>query len=468
MVARTLAEAGYRILLIEAGPDVPTDRTPANYLHLFGSSDDWGFGTVPQVNLANRQLRYPRGRGPGGSTRINAMIWYPPGAEDLRNLSAAGGAAWSHVSLTRTLDDVSSWVQPESPRYLTDATTRFLAAAISAGVAMSPFARMTRDGFRRTAADILDESSAVRSITKWTAEVKKIRFDRSHAIGVDVVPAGCSAVENIEANRAVILCAGAIHSPSLLIRSGIGPKESLLDLGIELIQEHGEVGRNLSDHLVMPVIYSMDPKYQFSSKPTGDELLSNIAEAGGTKQRGQASLLQVHMTPTHYLTYPSDSAPAALTIGINLCQPHSRGSVRVTKSDRAHEWGLQIDPGFLMDTRDADAMLEGIQWARMIAGQASLLSVIRDELIPGAKRQSTDAIMRSIERFAQTLYHPVGTCRMGLGKDAVVDEYLAVRGVSGLHVIDGSVLPTIPSVNPNATIMMLAMHGAASLCERYG
>lgn len=399
------------------------------------------------------------------------MIWYPPNAKDLQNLAAAGGTAWSCESLTRALDDVSRWVQPESPRYLAEATTRFLDASVSAGAAMSPFARMTRDGWRRTAADVLDESTAVQRINRLTAEVKKIRFDQARAIGVDVVPAGGSAVASIAANRAVILCAGAIHSPSLLIRSGIGPKENLLELGVESIQEHGEVGRNLSDHLIMPVIFSIDPQYQFPSQPTGDEFLSNLAEAGGIKQRGQEPLFQIHMTPTHYLTYPSDSAPAAMTIGINLCRPHSRGSIRVTKPEAAPEtnpeWKVEIDPGYLMDSRDANAMIEGVQWARMIAGQASLASVVRDELIPGAKRQSPDAILRSIQRFAQTLYHPVGTCRMGLNNDTVVDQQMAVRGVSGLHVLDGAVLPTIPSVNPNATIMMLAMHGARLLCEGY-
>jgi len=467
VVARVLAEAGFRVILVEPGPKTPADRTPANYINLFGSRDDWGFETVPQKNLANRKIRYPLGRGFGGSSRINAMIWYPPTATELQKLAAVGGFAWSTGSLSKSFAEVEQWVRPESPLYVAEVSKRFLTASASLAIPNSLFARMTREGFRRTAADVLDESRAKDRVTKVTAKVQRILFDRNAVSGVEILAEDAVSPERLEVNRAVILCAGAIHSPAILFQSGIGTRDDLMANNTVVIHEHPDVGLNLSDHLIMPVIFATTRDQHFPIAPTANERFSNLAEAGGLVRKDDAGLIQFHVTPTHYLSYPNVSATAAMTVGVNGCQPYSRGRLRFTKSKQPSHWNIEIDPGFLNDSRDVEAILAGVELARSIAAHPDVSSVVVDELIPGSKRQSPEAILRSIQRFAQTLYHPTGTCRMGSDSNSVVDEQLAVRGVEGLHVIDASVLPTIPTVNPNATVMMLAMHSAKFLIDRY-
>jgi len=464
-----LAERGFSVAIVEAGPDLPIDRTPALYPHFFGSSHDWDFETVPQAHLANRRIRWPRGRGPGGSTRINAMIWYPPSDEDLARLSIAGGPEWASDAIASSLAEVTDWVRPEPARWTSDATLHFLATTKSLGLHAKLFLRMTRDGLRRTAADLLSESVAASSITRLYGDVQKICIESGCAVGVELAASGTAECESIRAHRSVIICAGAVATPLLLMRSGIGPRDVLEANDVELIAVAQEVGSNLCDHLIMPVVFATRSQSRFPTSPSSDDiaqfriantgpLASNLAEAGGVfslRYNDEAFLVQVHVTPTHYLLHPDDRAPAAMTIGVNLCHPRSRG--RIGFNDVRQ---ISVDPAYLCDASDQGKLIVAIEFARSLAQQPTLSSFAGEELIPGKKRNDHESLIRSIARFSQTLYHPTGTCRMGLDSNSVVNENLAVRGVAGLHVVDASVLPTIPAVNPNVTVMMLAMHAA--------
>lgn len=497
VMARVLAERGFGVILVEAGPDSPVGRAPASYLKSFGSGEDWAFETIPQAGLAQRKLSWPRGRGPGGSTRINAMIWYPPQPQDLAQIALAGGARWSSDSLSTHLPQLHEWVRPEPPRWISETTRRFLLAAAERDLSFHAFTRMTCQGRRRTAFDLVAESRSHSRIQSVTASVLRIRFEASRATGVELLPEGGQQPLTIRADIAVILSAGAIGSPTLLMHSGIGPGDVLDEIHVDPVQVIEQVGLNLSDHLIMPIIFATPPQHRFPVAPNGHHLArfqiagtgplaSNLAEAGGvfrlpgssTREalksdrsdqvataRPTSRWAQIHVTPTHYLLHPDPRAPAAMTIGVNLCDPHSRGRLRLRPSTDRRPAAVQIDPAYLSDAGDIGPMLLAIGFVRELAEQSSLKSFCRQELLPGLSRDTDEALIRCVARYAQTLYHPVGTCRMGRDCASVVDERLAVRGITGLHIVDGSVLPGIPSVNPNATVMMLARHAAEMIAE---
>ena len=478
IVARVLAEAGFQVRVLEAGPPQPPRRRPAEYLCAFDTADDWGYRTTAQPALAGRRLHWPRGRGPGGSTRINAMIWYPPRACDLQMLHNHGGDTWTSNQLTDSLRQVTAWVQPQPPRWLSEASARFLRSGQPAVEPPAAFARMSGPSGRRTAADLLSESStAATAIEIVAAQVERVLFRDDRAIGVQAVAAGQSTAASWYAERGVILCGGSIASPLVLMRSGIGPGEVLAPAGIDVRHDSPDVGEQLADHLIMPVVFALPSGKRFPAPFTPGDLArwqiggtgpiaSNLAEAGAIyslpASDGECTAeFQVHLTPTHYLLHPDPQAPAAMTIGVNLCQPKSRGRITLTAADPAAL--PAIDPAYLSNAEDAELLAAAVGAARQLAAAASLRPFAGEEKIPGAARTSVAATIKAIRRFAQTLYHPVGTCRLGSDSGSVVDPQCRVRGCDGLYVIDASVLPQIPSVNPNATVMMLAHHAASQL-----
>jgi len=501
VVARVLAEAGYRVALIEAADPGPPSRRPADYLRSFGTDQDWRLKTTPQQALARRQLTQPRGRGPGGSTRINAMIWYPPRSCDIDMLDRHGGGNLNRHSLQSSLAAVTSWVQPQPPRWLSEATSRFLQTAFPAAQAPHAFLRMgNRDG-RVTAADLLSivELNRGGTVDLIIAQVRRVVFDSQRATGLEVQTASDPTTTTIQAAKSVVLCCGTFASAAILMHSGVGPADSLEECQIDVRVDSADVGKHLSDHLIMPVIFGLRQRERFPTQPSMADLArwqiastgplaSNLAEAGaiyplpvgathhlpvGATQRlvARPEEFQVHVTPTHYLTHPSESAPPAMTIGVNLCLPKSRGTVAIEPVDQAvpptdcasRGRSVSIDPGYLTDRQDVGALIAAVRQARKIASDARLQSFLADELFPGSARQTDDAIERAITRFSQTLYHAVGTCRLGTDSNSVVAATGQVRGVDSLYVMDASVMPAITSVNPNATIMMLAHRLASGL-----
>lgn len=496
IVARVLSEAGYHVGIIEAGQATPPRRRPAEYLSDFGTDQDWQFKTTPQPALARRQLIQPRGRGPGGSTRINAMIWYPPRAVDWQVLEQHTGPHFDRQRGLASLDTVTAWVDPQPPRWVSMATDRYLRTNLLAIEPPHVFRRMANREGRVTAADLLpaaakagDAHPAGGSITIVHAIATRVLFRGDHACGVQVRYPGAGVTTDLVADQGVILCGGALASPAILIASGIGPAADVTALGIDSRSDLPDVGNHLCDHLIMPIVFATADPHRFPPRPSVADLArweiarvgplaSNLAESGGIYRLLQPSgaatdspcisdgsdEFQVHVTPTHYLTHPSDAAVAALTLGVNLCQPRSTGRVEVLAIDPESRSlagspcgpAMRIDPGYLSDRHDLVRMIAAVQQGRQIADDPALRSFVGRELVPGADRHSEPSLARAIARFSQTLYHPVGTCRLGLDPHSVVDPTGAVRNTENLYVIDGSILPKIPSVNPNATIMMLA------------
>ncbi len=400
VVARVLAEAGYRVRILEAGPPRLPRRRPAEYLNAFDTDDDWSYRTTPQPELAGRRLHWPRGRGPGGSTRINAMIWYPPRDCDLQMLHAHGGDSWAAERLAESLRQVTDWVQPQQPRWLSEASERFLRCGQYAVDPPAAFARMSGVAGRRTAADVLSESPApAGSIEIVAAEVDRVLFRDHRAIGVQACGDGEATTASWYAEQGVILCGGSIASPLVLMRSGIGPRAVLNPAGIDVRCDSAEVGEHLADHLIMPVVFALPSGKRFPAPFTLHDLArwqisatgpiaSNLAEAGaiyslpagGSGGEREGAEFQVHLTPTHYLLHPHPQAPAAMTIGVNLCNPKSRGRIRITSADPAST--PSIDPRYFSDPADMELLAKAVGVARQLAAEASLQSLVGEEKIP--------------------------------------------------------------------------------------
>lgn len=467
VLASRLAARG-TVLLVEAGGDTrhPHLVRPADYLKRFATADDWDFASERQPQLAGRVLRVPRGRGLGGSTRINASIWMEPTAACLTHLAAQGGRHWSADSMQRALAAVTERVAPELPRWLSPAADHFLKAAEEAGFAPLVHARMNARGRRVTAADAFLADAPATLVRKPNTRVRSLVFRDDRAVGI--VAESPEGLETFHGQQDVILCSGAAQTASLLMRSGIGPAEVLRAAGVECRVDSPGVGQGLQDHLIMPVVFDVPASSRFPSAWSPRDLArwqsigrgpaaSNLAECGLIVGEAE-DRLQFHVTPTDYLRYPAATAPAAMTIGVTVSQPRSRGRIWIDSPEPQQP--PRIDPAYLSESRDMELLQEGVAVARRIAASEPLRSWVGAEWMPGAGKPAGEALARSVQRFSQTLYHLAGSCRMGTDEAAVVDPELRVRGVSGLRVLDASILDRVPVANPNPMVMAMAWAGA--------
>lgn len=466
VVASQIArQTDLRIAIVEPGPaidrpPVPTiDRQrPARWLRLLESADDWSLTTQPSAALAGRAIRWPRGRGLGGSSRINAMIWFPPTQRDIAAWSDATGGVIDGDRCERALAEVESIVRPELPRWTSEASRTFLSAARDfPGATPMMYRRINRNGNRWMLSSLIDRDR----ITVIDGQVERVLFRGHVAAGVRVVHQG--NVIDLHSHQGVVLSGGTIASPMILMRSGIGDGNELRHHGIDVRVDQPNVGCGLRDHLIMPVIYQTKSKDRFAIDPGPRDVVrhqtlgvgplsSNVAEAGGLFG-GDA--FQIHVTPTHYLTFPELSSTPMMTIAVNATSPASTGSVRL-RSKEAIAPPI-VDANYLAEDVDRDVLIEGVRFVRELASRSPLVDFIDSEILPGSKRTDDRGIEKAIARFSQTLYHPVGTCRIGIDDDLPVDGHFRVRGTQRLWVCDASVLPTMTVGNPSAAVMMLAV-----------
>ncbi len=445
---------------------------PAKWLNLLGSDEDWNLATSENPQLANRILGWPRGRGLGGSSRINAMIWFPPTRKDLQMLVEASGGVWSISELQRDLNDLSQLTRPEQPAWQSEAAQRFLNAAkqFDAGAAWT-YMRLNRSGRRWNPAELLTTEQAGGSIEVQRTTVNRLICKGDRIIGVKTCDD--QGKNEILANKGVILCAGAIATPAILMRSGIGPPDQLEKAGIEVRLESEQVGQGLQDHLIMPMIFqvrsgrfpshaSVQDIVRWQTLGTGP-LASNLAECGGLFLQDS---VQIHVTPTHYLSYPKPADRAFMTLGVNATQPQSTGMLQLQSSDPRVP--LSIHPNYLQDTSDRDVTIDGMRLARRLVAETDLSRWIVTETLPGKKRDTGQDMKRAISRYSQTLYHPAGTSRLGTMSASVVSPDFRLKGFRQAWVVDASILPRLPHGNPNATIMLLAFKAASKLRDLIG
>jgi choline dehydrogenase len=497
LAGRLTEDPSLRVLLLEAGgsDDVLEVQIPAALYKVWRTRRDWNYATDPQPGLGGRRLFWPRGKLLGGSSSINAMIYIRGAAADYDEWAGlTGDDAWSFANvlpLFRRGEDnargADAFHGAGGPLRVEDLRSphRWTKAVVESAVAagfrrnadfngvrqegVGTYQVTQKRGRRWSAADAYLKPALDRpNLTVRTgAQVTRVLLDGGRATGVEYVQGGRR--HTVSAGAEVVLAGGAINSPQLLMLSGIGPADHLREVGVEVRHDLPGVGSGLQDHPLVPTIWHVRSGRSLfrAESPSGyaqwfgarrGPLTSNLAEAG-LFTRSDAALpepdLQYHFLPVKFWRQAEvDPDVDAFTAATVLVHVHSRGSVRLRSADPT--WAPAIDAGYLTDSRDVDALVTGMERARDIAAVGPLARVLAEEWSPGGSVRGRAALEATARETLESLYHPVGSCRMGTDDEAVVDSQLRVRGVDGLRVVDASVMPTLVRGNTNAPTIMIA------------
>ena len=511
VAARLSEDAGADVLLLEAGaPDTALRlHVPAAFSKLFRGQFDWGYDTIPQPALDNRTVFWPRGKTLGGSSSLNAMMWVRGFPADYDDWAEAAGDQWGWDAL------VPYFLRAERTQHATDPTqgtagaqpiehqrdprphTRaFLEAAREAGHSVTPANLPTGQGFSQT---MVTEHRGARASTADAylrprprnlrvvtgAHVRRVTFDRDagtpRATGVYVDIDGTT--RHATARREVVLAGGSVNTPQLLMLSGIGDAEHLAAHGIPLVVDAPDVGSHLQDHLVAGLAPAAVPGTLFGAERPGElakyltrrsgMLTSNIAEAYGfvrTSHAGRAGVpsglpdVEIIFAPAPYIGEGLVPLPGeGITLAAILLRPRSRGTIRLASAD-PHVKPL-IDPAYLSDPEGVDerTILAGLAECERLLDTDSMRRITTGGWIQpagGERMTPAERAEDSLRRHSHTLYHPVGTARMGSDETSVVDPDLRVRGVDGLRVADASVIPTIIRGHTNAPAIVIGEKAA--------
>ena len=484
-MAHRLSENGDReVLLLEAGtPDEKEEiHVPAMFPHLFKSEVDWDYYTEPQSELGDRELYWPRGKTLGGSSSINAMIYIRGHPHDYDTWAELGNEGWGYDEMLEYFKKAEHFepgadefhgeggplnvAEPADPHPTSGA---MVDAAAETGIERNDdfngaqqagtghYHVTQKDGQRFSAAKAYIKPALDReNLTVETgAQVTEIRVEGDRVVGVEFEQDG--ERHTADADGEVVLCAGAVNSPQLLMLSGIGPADHLADHGIDPVVDLPGVGRNLQDHLFAFAVYER------TTGPTDPAPSTNIGESGAftrTSEDEPAPDLQYHFAPVYFMEhgFANPEEGMGFSIGATQLRPESRGRITLASDDPFDD--PVIDPRYLTDERDMEVLLAGLKEAREIANASALDEYRGEEIWPGEDVQ-TDAEMREhIRETCHTVYHPVGTCKMGDDDMAVVDDSLRVHGVDGLRVVDASVMPTLVGGNTNAPTIAIAEKAA--------
>jgi len=514
---RLSADPARRVLLVEAGPpdNYAWIHIPVGYLRCIGNPrTDWRYRTEPEAALHGRDLLYPRGKTLGGSSSINGMIYMRGQARDYDAWAEATGDdswRWSNVLPDFRAHECSYRCEGEAndmhgavgewrvsrQRLRWDILDAFAEAAGQAGFARIPdfntgdnagvsyFDVNQRGGFRVSSAKaFLKPAKGRANLTVWPrtmTERLQVERDANGALrctGAMLIRDGERL--RVHAAREVILCAGAIGSPQILQLSGLGPAPLLREHGIEVLLDSPGVGANLQDHLqIRPVFKVRGVRtlnalassfwgrlaigLEYALRRTGP--MSMAPSQLGAFVRSDPSLafanLQYHVQPLSLRAYdqPPDAFPAFTASVCNL-NPESRGTVRIRSGSIADP--PRIAPNYLATEGDRRVAAESLRVTRRIVAQPALARYFPEEHLPGARFVTDEELVREAGRIANTIFHPVGTARMGRAGDsnAVVDSHLRVQGIDALRVVDASVMPTITSGNTNSPTLMIAEKAA--------
>ncbi len=495
VAARLSEDADKNVLVLEAGPadDNQFIHIPAAFPNLFQTPLDWAYQSTPQENSGDIQLYIPRGKVFGGCSSINAMI-YKRGNPVCYDAWGTENPGWSHADLLplfkrsenneRGADDNHGIGGPLNVADLRDpnpVTLAMVDAAVEAGYpAQLDFnAGKDQEGFglyQVTQKDGMRNSTAVAFLhpalerdnlaIQAEAHVQKLIIENGRCTGVRFQSGG--EMHEVMADAEIILSAGAIGSPQILMLSGIGPRDALGRLGIEVVHDLPGVGQNLQEHLMAPVAHvcTQPVTLAHATDPEQAELLangmglltSNIGEAGGyltVMDDAPAPDLQFHFTPTWFVSdgagNPTDSE--GFTILPSLVGTKSVGEITLASANP--EDAPLINPNAFAEAQDLEILVEGVKIARKIMASPALDDFRGEERFPGADVKTDDDIRAYLRANIQTIYHPVGTCKMGSDDMAVVGADLKVHGVEALRVADASIMPTIVNGNTNAAAIMI-------------
>lgn len=474
LAARLSAQEDVRVLLIEAGSATlpPASAAPPQWQTLLGSSADWGGPTAVQDTLG-RAIHVARGRGFGGSSAINAMMFarghresyddWPEGwrFDDLlpyfmRSEASRGGDPALRGKNGPLRVGPASPVNPLLAAALDAAVECGYAAAedISSGDETGfGAADLTIDGRRRqTAADayLVPAMDRPNLDVISDAVVHRLVISEGRCTGVEFHRSSSPSSTCVRSVGEIVLAAGAIGSAQLLMVSGVGPEAHLRDVGVDVVHHLPGVGANFQDHPLSGVIYTAAQPIPTPEHNHGEVMgLIRTASAGAP----DLQILMVDSTEVTGLDIPN-----AYLFGVSAMQPHSRGRVRLT-GPTVNAAPL-VDPNYLIDERDWKTMLEGFRIAREIGAAAAMAPWCGGELAPGPAVADDESLRRFICDSLSSYYHSSGTCAMGDSDESVVDTALRVHGLAGLRVADASVMPSLPSNNPMATVYGIAERAA--------
>ncbi|WP_416308111.1 GMC family oxidoreductase [Neptunicella sp. SCSIO 80796] len=513
LAARLSADKHNLVCLLEAGskdtnPFIHIPFGLAALAHIKGLN--WNYSTSPQAQLNQRCLYWPRGKTLGGSSSVNAMCYIRGSQNDYEQWKQMGASGWGWQDVLPYFKKSESYAQGDPRwhgdsgplsvtelRYTSPLSTSFVHSAREMGLDLvADFNQLDREGlgFYQVTQTKGQRCSAAKAylapiqdrtnLTIMTQVlVEKILIEQQVATGVQL-KSGQQAIQ-LNARKEVIVCAGAINSPQLLMLSGIGPKRQLQNLGIKSVFDLPGVGQNLQDHLDAIIQHEcknsqgyglalnaipvwLKSAYHYWRKRQG-MLTSNIAEAGGFIKSSYASAepdIQLHFLPAKLQDHGRKYV-YGYGYSLHACAlyPKSRGYIALASADPAQP--AIIDPCYLTHPDDQKIMIEAVKLARRLLSCAEFSQYQSIELQPGTEIQSDQQILQFVREQAQTIYHPVGTCKIGAIDDpmAVVDPQLRVKGIKALRVVDASVMPTIIGGNTNAAVIMIAEKAADMILQ---
>jgi choline dehydrogenase len=512
VVAARLSETGAKVILLEAGPkdSLLWIHIPAGILKLlYHPVVNWNYSAEGTEGSGGRRIHWPRGKTLGGSSSINGMLYVRGNPADFDGWAQMGCRGWSFDDVLPYFRQSEDYKQGADPEYrgkggplkvedyrtILPLTHRFIEGAQQAGYKFSKdlngreqegvgYSQMTRKGRWRgsTARTFLQEARGRANLRVETdALATKLVFEGKRCVGVAFRKHG-QAVE-ARAHKEVILCGGSVNSPHLLQISGVGPAEHLQSIGVPVVHDLRGVGGNLQDHYVARVSHRVKGSISINTLARGIHLAREAMrfafEGRGALTFGVTTAqvfcrstpnkaspdLQLLFTPASYdaSKFGELERQDGMTVAVCPVRPDSRGTIMARSADPFEK--PVITPNYLSDPADVGVLTAGIRFTRSIFASPAIAQHSEVETLPGPNIVTDDAILDYARHYGTTIYHPVGTCRMGDGPAAVVDSRLRVHGLSGLRVVDASVMPTLTTGNTNAPTIMIGEKGAAMIRE---
>ncbi len=480
MARRLIDGTDATVLLLEAGGSeegVGSISNPAQWPENIGSRYDWAYRYDPSPHVLHRSIPLSLGKVLGGSGSINGMLWARGHRADYDGWAALGNPGWDFGSVLPLFKRSEDWedrgndvrgsggpIRVERARHLHPVAAAFIHASMSCGMpylddlnvpepaGVGPMNLNVRHGVRcGPASAFLRPVMGRPNLTVLTAaKAVRLRFTGTRCTGLDIRID--SEERSVEAGTEVVLCAGAIHTPRLLLLSGIGSPADLERVGIAMVLDLPGVGGNLQDHAQVRGLCfeARCPLPAPNNNRSGSALFWRSGRALARPDLmclpAQVPMLSEDIAP------PAPIPPNAFLILPCLVRPRSRGHLRLRTADP--DGPLEIQPNFLANPADVDALAIGVELALEIASQPAYRELIARWIVP-PRRMTRDATVALVRRAVQSYLHPVGTCAMGPGEDAVVDSELRVRGIEGLRIADASIMPLIPAGSTNAPSIMI-------------
>ena len=524
MANRLTACGRFKVLLLEAGPTDqknPLIKMPAGIAALvYSRKYTWQYWSTPQTHLGNRQMFQPRGKTLGGSSSINACVNIRGNAADFNLWADLGCDGWSYDEVLPYFKKSESYAPLQqghnselsrfhgndgplhisSSAHLNPVSAAFVQAGIQAGwpenqdfngasqTGFGIYKSYHKEGqrFSNARAYLWPVMNRPNLTVITDIRVSRIVFEGKRATGVEYSSQGLTKLA--KARREVVLSAGTFNTPQILMLSGVGSRTELDRHGIQVHHDLPGVGKNLQDHLDVFLVMKAKPGVTISLNPLAlgrrflelfkyiffkkGEFSSHLAEAGGFVKSAESEPiedLQFHVVPLpatrHGLNlWPMFGHYAYSVMAYDL-RPLSRGEVRLKSADPMQD--PEIDPNYGAHQRDIDRLVKAIKILRNVVKQPALQAYSRSEIAPGEGVQTDSQLERWVRQTAETAYHPVGTCKMGVDDMAVVDSRLRVRGLTGLRIVDCSIMPTLVGGNTNAAATMIAEKAADMVLQEF-